>query len=358
MKEKSETVSLKLNPIKEDLSKNRQYQKKKLDQKFFKDSIGIYPMRAFNFIRSEIRNTTAPNKNRPIKKNFQHLKITAKNKDIINHKIFNYNDILLSKKILGKSLPKNSFKNNKIYNQEIDNQNLSSNDTKKILLNNNNTNIIVIKKEAENLINKNKNNGFTKNINGTNIFNPIIENAKVTEEFKMIQKNGKKIKKAIEFDYIYLNKINRNNNIAVNIINNKVDKIHNKINKKLISNNSFNDYSNKGFNNFPNSLNTYLFNIDEKGINSKNIKYFNNYQNMKVNNSNLFHKDKRSVSSSITIPRNQLRQINSQIIMNGFGMYIENDLIHSMNNTMTRKNKKQKQKSKPEPVKKIIYTNI
>ena len=58
------------------------------------------------------------------------------------------------------------------------------------------------------------------------------------------------------------------------------------------------------------------------------------------------------MSSSITIPRNQLKQMNSQIIMNGFGLYIENDLMRSANNTMTHKNKKQKQKPKQEPNKK------
>ena len=83
MKEKSENLNLKLNPIKEDLSKNKIYQKKKIEQNLIKDTIGIYPLRALNFIRNEIRNTTAPNKNRPTKKNFQHLKITAKNKDLI-----------------------------------------------------------------------------------------------------------------------------------------------------------------------------------------------------------------------------------------------------------------------------------
>ena len=66
MKEKTENFTLKLNPIKSDLSKNRIYQKKKVEQKIIKDSIGIYPFKALNFIRREIRNTTAPNKNLPI----------------------------------------------------------------------------------------------------------------------------------------------------------------------------------------------------------------------------------------------------------------------------------------------------
>ena len=69
MKEKTENFTLKLNPIKSDPSKNRIYQKKKVEQKIIKDSIGIYPFKALNFIRREIRNTTAPNKNLPIKKN-------------------------------------------------------------------------------------------------------------------------------------------------------------------------------------------------------------------------------------------------------------------------------------------------
>ena len=156
MKGKTENFTLKLNPIKSDPSKNRIYQKKKVEQKIIKDSIGIYPFKALNFIRREIRNTTAPNKNLPIKKAFQHLKITAKNKDmkelissnIINGKIYNYNDIILTKKILGKSLPKNSLKKNNLYKAYQENekiiQNLSSNDTKNIFVNNNN--VIIQKK--------------------------------------------------------------------------------------------------------------------------------------------------------------------------------------------------------------------
>ena len=236
MKEKTENFTLKLNPIKSDPSKNRIYQKKKVEQKIIKDSIGIYPFKALNFIRREIRNTTAPNKNLPIKKAFQHLKITAKNKDmkelissnIINGKINNYNDIILTKKILGKSLPKNCLKKNNLYKayQENENkiQNLSSNDTKNILVNNNN--VIIQKKELENYSNKNKSNGFIKSINSTSIFNPIIENAKVNDDYNLIQVNRKRIKKAMELDYLYLNKINRNNNFDIKLINNKINKSH------------------------------------------------------------------------------------------------------------------------------------
>ena len=122
MKDKSETYTIKLNPIKEDISKQRKdkenkvLQKKKTEHKLIKDSLSMFPFKGFNFIRSEIRNTTAPNKNRPMyKKNFQHLKITAKNKEIIDKRFHNYNDILMSKKILGKSLPKNSLKNNTLF---------------------------------------------------------------------------------------------------------------------------------------------------------------------------------------------------------------------------------------------------
>ena len=153
MKESLDIFTLKLNPIKESLIKQKKekekepmkYQKKKQEQKIVKDSIGIYPLKGLNFIKNEIRNTTAPNKNRSqIKKNFQHLKITAKNKmytNILNNnRMNNFNDIFRSKKILGKSLPKNSMKNNHLYNlnQDNDNQNLSSNDTKNILAHNNN----------------------------------------------------------------------------------------------------------------------------------------------------------------------------------------------------------------------------
>ena len=49
------------------------------------------------------------------------------------------------------------------------------------------------------------------------------------------------------------------------------------------------------------------------------------------------------MSSSTIIPRNKLKQINSQIIMNGFGIYIENNLMKSANNTITHKNKNKNQ---------------
>ena len=239
MKEKIDNFSLKLNPIKEDFPKNKIYQKKKVDQKLIKDGIGIYPFRAINFIRNEIRNTTATNKNKTIKKNFQHLKITAKNKEMkelvfsnmINGRIYNYNDIKIYKKLLGKSLPKNSVKKNNLYNvyQDNDNQNqnLSSNDAKKILLNNNNNNnVIILKKELENYNCKNRSNGFNKNIISTNIFSPINEKSKVNDEYNINQKTKKKIKKAMDLDYLYLNKINRNNNIDINLIKNRINKLN------------------------------------------------------------------------------------------------------------------------------------
>jgi len=379
MKEKSETISIKLNPIKEEISKqkkdkdkdkeNKIFQKKKPEQKLIKDSIGIYPSKGFNFIKNETRNTTAPNKNRPlIKKNFQHLKITAKNKvmkdliysNIINNRIYNYNEIMKNK-ILGKSLPKNSFKKNILYNnyQDNDNHNLSGNDPKNILANN--KNVIIIKKEVDNYNNKNKSNGFNKNINNNNLFNPIFENIKVNDDFNTIkQKKSKKIKKAIELDYIYLNKNNRNNNLDINIINNKINRINNiqkNNNKQLKSNNSFNNPSNPSFNNFQNNLHHNIFYnyLEGKNTNPKNVKKINNFQNILVSNSIVLNKGKRSMSSSITIPRNQLKQINSQIIMNGFGMYIENDLMRSANNTNTiinKNNNKNNKKQKQEIIKK------
>ena len=359
MKEKSEAYSLKLNQMKED-TKNKISQKKKIEQKLIKDTIGIFPINAFSLLRGEIRNTTAPNKNRQTKKNFQHLKITAKNKDIVNNRNFNYNEMILSKKIIGKSLPKNSLKKNNLYNvyQDIENQNMSSNDSKNILLNNN---VTILKKELDNQSNKTRSNGFNKNIKSINVFNPIIENTKVNEEFKYVQKSKKNIKKTMELDYMYLNKINRNNNIDLKIMNNKISKITDiNINKNRIakSNNSFNNSSNKntGFNNIKTNFKTNLFYIEEKGIFSKNKKLANHIQNYIVSNSLIINKAKRSMSSSITIPRNQLKQINSQIIMNGFGIYVENDLMRSANNTMTHKNKNKNQNQnknqKQEPAKK------
>ena len=357
MKEISDQFTLKLNQIKEDPIKNKIYQKKKIETKSIKGSLGIYPTREVHFIKSELRNTTAPNKNRPNKKNFQHLKIMAKNKDIkesiysnmLIGRIANYNDILLSKKMLGKSLPKNSLKKNNLYKDyqenEKPNPNLSSNDTKNMLLNNNN--YVILKNEFESYSSKNKSNGFNKNINGNNIFNPIMENVKVNDEYNLIQKDKKKIKKVIELDYLYLNKINRNNNFDLKFLN-KINKFSNGINnknKQLKSNNSFNNPSNGAFNNLQNNLynSNNLYYKEDNGKKPKNIKRANNFQNILIGNSHIFNKAKRSLSSSITIPRNQLKQINSQIIMNGFGMYIENNLMKSVNNTITHKNKNKNQ---------------
>ena len=173
----------------------------------------------------------------------------------------------------------------------------------------------------------------------------------------------------MELDYLYLNKINRNNNFDIKLINNKINKfnnIQNKKNKKIKSNNSFNNSSKAAYNNFQSNLNNNQIYIDDKGLKSKNIKRGYNFQNIIVSNSITLNKAKRSMSSSITIPRNQLKQMNSQIIMNGFGLYIENDLMRSANNTVTHKNKNKKQKQKPkqEPNKKnniyqyLILINI
>ena len=275
MKEAQDAFTLKLNPIKESIIKqkkekeNLKYSKKKPEQKLIKDLIGIYPIKGANFVKNEIRNTTAPNKNRSqIKKNFQHLKITAKNKNmkeliytniLNNNRINNYNEIIRSRKILGKSLPKNSLKNNKMFNinQENDNQNLSSNDTKNILSNNN---IIVLKKEMNNCNNKNKSNGFNRNIYSYNKFNPILENVKANDDYKIINQNlRKKNRKTFELDYNHMNKIkiNRNNNNDMNVINKKIiqNNINLNLNKKLKSNNSFNNNStNIAFNNFQNNF--------------------------------------------------------------------------------------------------------
>ena len=374
MKEAQDAFTLKLNPIKESIIKqkkekeNLKYSKKKPEQKLIKDLIGIYPIKGANFVKNEIRNTTAPNKNRSqIKKNFQHLKITAKNKNmkeliytniLNNNRINNYNEIIRPRKILGKSLPKNSLKNNKMFNinQENDNQNLSSNDTKNILSNNN---IIVLKKEMNNCNNKNKSNGFNRNIYSYNKFNPILENVKANDDYKIINQNlRKKNRKTFELDYNHMNKIkiNRNNNNDMNVINKKIiqNNININLNKKLKSNNSFNNNStNIAFNNFQNNFNSNNINyidINEKLTNPKNVKRINNFQNI-LGNHTLIN-NKRSMSSSITIPRNQLKQINSQIIMNGFGMYIENDLMRSVNNNNTLINKAKNKPKKQEPPKK------
>ena len=95
MKDKSETYTIKLNPIKEDISKQRKdkenkvLQKKKTEHKLIKDSLSMFPFKGFNFIRSEIRNTTAPNKNADVNKQNNdgdtalHLALKNRNFEII-----------------------------------------------------------------------------------------------------------------------------------------------------------------------------------------------------------------------------------------------------------------------------------
>ena len=196
MKENSDYYTIKLNPLKEDISKQRKEKekgkenkinpKKKIEQNIIKEPIGIYPLKSINVYKGEIRNTTAPNKARPsiLKKNLKHLKIVAKNKDvkelvyskIFNNKIYNYNDIIMSKKQLGQSLPKNISKKNHLYNfnQDIEYQNSSNNDIRNFISpfnNRDNKNGNMIQREMENYTNKDKNNGYNKNINNGNIFN-------------------------------------------------------------------------------------------------------------------------------------------------------------------------------------------
>ena len=372
MKENSDYYTIKLNPLKEDISKQRKEKekgkenkinpKKKIEQNIIKEPIGIYPLKSINVYKGEIRNTTAPNKARPsiLKKNLKHLKIVAKNKDvkelvyskIFNNKIYNYNDIIMSKKMLGQSLPKNISKKNHLYNfnQDIEYQNSSNNDIRNFISpfnNRDNNNGNMIQREMENYTNKDKNNGYNKNINNGNIFNPIIENAKVIDDYK----NNKKIKKNMQMDYVYLNKINKNNFIDIKILNNKFMNMNN--NKIFRNNNSFNNA------NFQNKINHNVYGVEEMGKNKRNTKLFNNFKNIIISNSLVIKKEKRSMSSSITIPRNQLKQINSQVIMNGFGMYIENDLMKSANNTMTHKTKISNKIKKPETNKKNnIYQYI
>ena len=121
---------------------------------------------------------------------------------------------------------------------------------------------------------------------------------------------------------------NRNlkNNIDIKLMNKKV---FNNSNNKIRSNNSFNNSSNAIFNN----RHTIYNNNDGKITpltKNKTLK-FNNMQSLMINN--IFsHKTKRSMSSSINIPRNKLKQLNNQELMNGFVIYPDNDLIRSTNN--------------------------
>ena len=339
----------KVNLIKNDIIKVKRDKEisKKLEPKLTQNIMDIQPVQTIDLEKSDSRNITAPNKiGIKQKKNYKHLKITAKNKENKDIKDIketnstnapnqksNYIEILMNKKMLGRSLPKNYNYGNINNGVNIDIPNYSSNNIKRVISSNN---IVIINNSNGNenfqkIINvnfKNNSNGF-KNNKKINYKNNII---KEFRENKFINnKNINQLKKSNQQKIIIDNLnpyYNRNikNNIDIKLINKKM---FNNSNNKIRSNNSFNSSSNGIFNN----RHTIYNNNDGKitPLTKNKILKFNNMQSLMINNI-LSHKTKRSMSSSINIPRNKLKQINSQELMNGFVIYPDNDLIRSTNN--------------------------
>jgi hypothetical protein len=338
MKENNNTMN-KLNPNKVEIIKVKRDKEinKKIEQKIIPNPMEIPVIQTIDLEKNEPRNiTTAPNKNGvKQKKNYKHLKITAKNKETkdtnssnASSQKFNYIGVLLNKKMLGRSLPKNCINNGVI----SDIPNNSSNNIKRVISSNN---IIIVNnsngndnsQKIKNINAKNNSNGF-KNINKKNNHN----NINLIREFrenKFINKNNNQIKKNNQQKIINENtNQNRNmkNNLDIKIINKK---ICNNSNNKIRANNSFNNSSNGAFNN---RASVYVYNEGKPTPLTKNKTLkFNHLQIMMANNV-FSQKTKRSMSSSINIPRNKLKQLNNQELMNGFVIYPDNELIKSTNN--------------------------
>ena len=189
---KENTNLNKLNPVKNDIIKVKR--ESKLTQKIME----IQPVQTIDISKNDSRNITAPNKNGgKQKKNYKHLKITAKNKEtkdiaspnIINNKQCNYLGNLLSNKILGRSLPKNY--NNKLIgnsNINIDIPNYSSNNIKRITSSNN---IIAINNNNRNENFQKIKNGNHKN-NSNGFKNNKQNNIKEIRDNKFINQNNLK----------------------------------------------------------------------------------------------------------------------------------------------------------------------
>ena len=306
---------------------------KKIDPKLIQNMLEAQSMQS-DTSKNDPRHITAPNKNGlKQKKNFKHLKITAKNKEIkdinssnvINNKHCNYFGILLPKKMLGRSLPKN-YNHNNIYFQG----NGNNNNIKRITSSNNiielNSNYGVdgFQKIKNNNL-KNYSNGFKNSIKISK--NEIIKDYR---ENKFNNKNNQ-IKKTnqqdIFNDTVHSNNVKiKKNNLEIKILNKKIYDSNN--NKGIRQNNSFNNSSNEILNNRA----IYYNNYDGKTPHPKNkILKMNNLQSLMINNLAIYN-SKRSMSSSINIQRNKLKQINNQEILSGLVIYPENELMRSTNN--------------------------
>ena len=367
MSEKKETLN-KFNSIKNDFIKVKREKEftKKPEIKAIQNALLIQPTQTLEEIKSNTRNMTATNKNGEKYKNnnYKQLKITTKNKEneikdlspssIITNENSNILGILLPKKIQGRSLPK-KHNHNYISNNNFDSSNYNSNNIKRITSSNN---IKTVNNEINNINIKTDNfkkiqtpNHKVNSIGFKGIKKNIIknENNKELKQNKFINKNNQ-LKKISNQKEIFNDSINTNNtkinanNIYLGIkVSNKPTNNFN----RLRTNNSFN---NSSINNFKNRIN---YNNNERyntAVFKNRIIKSSNIQNLIPNSVNI-HKSKKSMSSSLNIPRNKLKEKKNQDLINGFVIIPEIEIMKNTNNnvmfnTILEYNENQKYKNK------------
>ena len=294
----------------------------------------------------DLRNLTAPNRNgiKP-RKNYEHLKITAKNKDpkdtqfsLVSSQQCNYIGSLINKKMLGKSLPKNFnfILINNGENIDIMNNNRNNSNIKRVLSSNN---IVIVDnfnfQRLKNIFNKN-NNDIINNNKNNNYYN--IDLMKEYRENRFISNN------MLKHEITPNNQLIKDN--GKNLINENISQSPNRYNKndvdirnikkkqytnsksKLRHSNSFNN-SSKAI--FKNRTTAYKNNEGKNSPFVKSKKVMKNLKNFIDNNVFLVDKTKRSMSPSINILRNTVSQMNQQDVINSFGIYEDNELINNSN---------------------------
>ena len=340
-------ISNKLNIINNDLTnvKKEAELTKKAGSKTIQNLLENQPVKNIDIINYDSRHSTVPNKNNiKQKKNYEHLKITAKNKEnenkeispmnIINNGKCNYVGILLQKKMLGNSLPKNYKNINN--NVKIESPNYNSNVIKRII---SSKNMVVendnygteIYHKIQNSNIKNISNGFNNNKNNYSIKS---DNIKYFKELKINnQNNQRNNQKEIFNDIPNPNNLNiKTNNIylGINIIHQPMAYNNNINNNRIRPNNSFNNSTNIII---QNNINNYNYNYNNEGktgiFKGKTLKP-KNIQNIMINNMNIY-KSKRSMSSSIKITRNKSKEMNGQDFLDGFVIYPD-EIMRNTNN--------------------------
>jgi len=312
----------------DDFIKVKREKSKKLEPQIIQNALEIQPLRTIDLTKREFRNIMSPSKF-GFKKNKNHnytkLKSKSKGKEIKeiksplngNNKQRNFQAILLPKKTLGRSLPKTTN-----FNKNLESQNFSINNIKRItssnnieVINNNNDKF----SKTSNSNPKYKSNGFKYSKKST--YNREMRENKFVNKMKYYKKSNQK---EILNDTINANNFNENN---INIKNN-----HNLGNKKINHQISYNNMirPSNSFNNSSNEIIQNKINIyNNEGKN--NALLANNLTNILINNINI-NNSKRSMSSSLNITRNKLKQRNDQFLLNGLIIYPENELMKSVNN--------------------------